>query len=241
MKKYIPAIILLTFLLQHSVAALAQDPIDGVNLSLTRIIFDSEDHSESVKVNNNTKNQTWLLRSWVSKYNSNEQNKDFIITPPLYRISPDESIQLRIDDLNHNLPQDRESVFHINVLAIPPKPQLIGDKPSQPAASGVQFAINNRIKLLYRPHSLNDPEKVKQAFKSLKATATATDVNVQNPTPYYITMDDVKINGTKVTSVNDFMVAPFSTLAIPGKNARTFSYSTINDYGAKDPVIDVKF
>ncbi|MDI6924036.1 molecular chaperone, partial [Escherichia coli] len=57
----------------------------------------------------------------------------------------------------------------------------------------------------------------------------------------YITMDNVKINNKKVTSIEDFMVAPYSEFKIPTQNAKSFSYTTINDYGGKNPIIDIKF
>lgn len=56
------------------------------------------------------------------------------------------------------------------------------------------FAINNRIKLIYRPHNLNVPKKVDDAYKALIFSKSENQVHVKNPTPYYITMNDVKIN-----------------------------------------------
>ncbi|HDD8386691.1 TPA: molecular chaperone, partial [Escherichia coli] len=53
--------------------------------------------------------------------------------------------------------------------------------------------------------------------------------------------DNVKINNKKVTSIEDFMVAPYSEFKIPTQNAKSFSYTTINDYGGKNPIIDIKF
>ena len=103
-----------------------------------------------------------------------------------------------------------------------------------------EFAINNRIKLIYRPHNLNVPKKVDDAYKALIFSKSENQVHVKNPTPYYITMNDVKINEKSITSIKDFMVSPFSTLIIPEKNAKTISYSTINDYGGKTPTQNIK-
>ncbi|WP_252388011.1 fimbria/pilus periplasmic chaperone, partial [Escherichia coli] len=47
-------------------------------------MFDSNDLSTKVKFNNNT-DKNWLLRAWVSDYNSKNKNDNFIITPPLYK------------------------------------------------------------------------------------------------------------------------------------------------------------
>lgn len=212
--------------------------IEGINLDLTRVILDSQQKSTSIKVNN-FNNKTWLLRSWISEYNSDEKNKSFILTPPLYRVSPGESIQLRIDKISQSLPMDKESVFRINVLAIPAI-QKDNSTTSQDSTK-LQLAINNRIKLFYRPHNLNKQNIVDAAFKSLKISKNQNNVQIKNPTPYYITMDDVKINGKKVTSIEDFMVAPYSTLNIPERNAISFSFTTINDYGGKSSVTVINF
>ncbi|WP_411625195.1 molecular chaperone, partial [Escherichia coli] len=101
--------------------------------------------------------------------------------------------------------------------------------------------INSRIKLIYRPHKLNETDKVNAAFKSLKILKKNEYISIENATPYYITMDNVKINNKKVTSIEDFMVAPYSEFKIPTQNAKSFSYTTINDYGGKNPIIDIKF
>ncbi|WP_000668730.1 fimbrial biogenesis chaperone [Escherichia sp. TW14182] len=228
--KFIKLIPLITIL--YSSIVLSQG--SGVNLASTRVIFDSMKENSSLKVQNNSSNSLWLLRSWISTYDDDKKVTNFIITPPLYRIQPSESFQLRINKLDNTLPEEKESIFRINVLAIPP--QSIDNK-----NSGLQFAINNRIKLIYRPHNLNIPEKVTNAYKELQFLNSTNQVKVKNPTPYYITMDDVKINGKKVTSINDFMVAPYSTLTIPEKNAKTLNYTTINDYGGKTPTQHIKF
>ncbi|ELY6247646.1 molecular chaperone [Cronobacter universalis] len=237
MKKHIVAFFSLIYIIFFSTPSIANN-IEGINLDLTRVIFDSQQKSASIKVNN-FGNKTWLLRSWVSEYNSDKRNKNFILTPPLYRISHDESIQLRIDSISQSLPMDKESVFRINVLAIPAIQK--DDSATSQNSTKLQFAINNRIKLFFRPHNLNKQDIVDAAFKSLKISKNKNNVQIKNPTPYYITMDDVKINGKKVTAIEDFMVAPYSTLNIPERNAISFSFTTINDFGGKSPVTEINF
>lgn len=62
----------------------------GIYFDTTRVIFDSNDLSTKVKFNNNT-DKNWLLRAWVPDYNSKNKNGNFIIMPPLYKISANES------------------------------------------------------------------------------------------------------------------------------------------------------
>ncbi|HAV2145425.1 TPA: molecular chaperone [Escherichia coli] len=229
MKKYNITILSFIFFSHISLAETG-----GIYLDTTRVIFDSNDLSTKVKFNNNT-DKNWLLRAWVSDYNSKNKNDNFIITPPLYKISANESFQFKIDKLKENFPNDRESIFHINVMAIPP---ITNDE--KDSNNAVQFAINTRIKLIYRPHKINNKNQVSDAYKNLKITSSKETLTVSNHSPYYITMNDVKINGKNITSIKDFMVSPFSTLIIPEKNAKTISYSTINDYGGETPIQNIK-
>lgn len=221
----------------YSTLALSQS--DGVNLAATRIILDSQSEHVSLKIKNNSNDKPWLLRAWVSSYDKDEKVNELIVTPPLYRIPPLESYQLRINKIIDNFPKNKESIYRVNVLSIPP--QTTNSNNSGKNRAALDFAINNRIKLIYRPHELNNPEKVDNAFKALKISNDPDNITIVNPTPYYITMDNVKVNGHKVTAIDDFMVAPFSRLTIPAKNAKELSYTTINDYGGKTPTTHIKF
>ncbi|HDS7672836.1 fimbrial biogenesis chaperone, partial [Escherichia coli] len=101
MKKYNITILSFIFFSHISLAETG-----GIYLDTTRVIFDSNDLSTKVKFNNNT-DKNWLLRAWVSDYNSKNKNDNFIITPPLYKISANESFQFKIDKLKENFPNDR--------------------------------------------------------------------------------------------------------------------------------------
>ncbi|WP_407232833.1 fimbria/pilus periplasmic chaperone [Escherichia coli] len=66
--------ILYTFLLLLSSPVVAHD-LEGINLDLTRVIFDSQQNSASIKVNNFNENKSWLLRSWISNYSDDGKVK----------------------------------------------------------------------------------------------------------------------------------------------------------------------
>ena len=46
----------------------------------------------------------------------------FLITPPLFRMDAQKEQSLRIVYTHDQLPADRESLFWLNVLEVPPKP-----------------------------------------------------------------------------------------------------------------------
>lgn len=65
----------------------------------------------------------------------------FIITPPLFRLDPGKNNILRIVNTTPGLPQDRESVYWVNVKAIPSKSDDSENK------NVLQIAVRTRIKL----------------------------------------------------------------------------------------------
>ncbi|MEQ4869459.1 molecular chaperone, partial [Escherichia coli] len=164
----------------------------------------------------------------------------FIVTPPLYRLDPDNAVQLRVNRVKDTLRGDRESVFYLNSLAIPPKK---GEKGYEKAVqSGLQFAVNTRIKLIYRPAGLNDRKVVKALPDKISVSAGGKGVVVKNPTPYYITLVKLSVNGKAVQTEQDTMVAPFGelSLASPVTHGR-LSYSTVDDNGAQTPLTEKTF
>lgn len=68
----------------------------------------------------------------------------FIITPPLYRLDKDQQNVERIV-LAGALPQDKESLYWLNIKAIPAASRK---------DNTLQIAVKTRIKLIYRPAAL---------------------------------------------------------------------------------------
>ncbi|CDL40775.1 Pi-fimbriae chaperone protein [Citrobacter freundii] len=70
-----------------------------------------------------------------------------MVLPPLQRINGGQKGIARVTKTSgiNALPQDRESLFYLNVREIPPKP----DKPNV-----LQLAMQSRIKLFYRPTAI---------------------------------------------------------------------------------------
>ncbi|MCC3264159.1 fimbria/pilus periplasmic chaperone, partial [Paenibacillus polymyxa] len=72
----------------------------------------------------------------------------FIITPPLFKLSPTKNNVLRIVNTSDALPQDRESVYWVNVKSIPARSEDAENK------NVLQIAVRTRLKLFYRPAGL---------------------------------------------------------------------------------------
>lgn len=218
----------------------------GVSLNGTRLIFDGSKDASSMTVTNSSTAETWLMRFWVSPYADPADTSGkpvltpFVVTPPLYRLDPQAAVELRVNKLDTVLPADRESVFYLNNLAIPPKK---GEKSYAKAVkSGLQFAVNSRIKLFYRPGPLNDAVTVAAAPSKLTAAAYGKGLRIKNPTPYYITLVNVSINGKAADAEGDTMVSPFGELTFASSAAHgAVKYSTVNDRGMTTDVLTKSF
>jgi len=233
-------------LLSLGAAAQAADN-GGVQLSGTRLIFDGSKDAASMTVTNASAKDVWLMRFWVSPYDEkSDSNPDkkaavpFAVTPPLHRLDPKGAVQLRVNKLTDSLPADREAVYYLNSLAIPPKK---GEKTYQKAVqSGMQFAVNTRIKLFWRPAAISDAAAVKRAPEQVTLSASGKTLSIRNPTPYHLTMGQLAVNGKTVQVNGDSMIAPFGELQVPVSAAHgTLSYSTIDDRGMTTPALKKTF
>ncbi|WP_080755550.1 fimbria/pilus periplasmic chaperone [Aeromonas hydrophila] len=199
---------------------------DGISLGATRVIYISNNKQVSLSVNNSSRETAFMLQAWVEN-NQGEQTHDFVITPPLFMIKPSQENILRIMFYGKALPADRESVYWVNVKAIPPKPSEDGQ-----GKNTLQLAVLNKIKLFYRPVNLAMTSDT--AFRSLKVKKGKAGVTIDNPTPYHITIVNVKINNKLIDGT---MINPFDSVHIDAHGTvRSFSYQTINDYGALSEV-----
>ena len=149
----------------------------GVALGATRVIYPAGQKQVQLAVTNNDENSTYLIQSWVENADGVKDGR-FIVTPPLFAMKGKKENTLRIlDATNNQLPQDRESLFWMNVKAIPSM-----DK-SKLTENTLQLAIISRIKLYYRPAKLALPPD--QAAEKLRFRRSANSLTLINPTPYY--------------------------------------------------------
>ena len=119
----------------------------SVVVGATRVIFDGAKNNSEVAVENKD-NSSDIVQSWVSVVDATSPAKDaFIITPPLFRLKAGEKGFVRIVRSGKPLAADRESMFWLNVKGIPAMNNM-------PDTNMVQFAINSKIKLIYRPAEL---------------------------------------------------------------------------------------
>lgn len=198
----------------------------GVALGATRVIYPSGQKQVQLAVTNNDEKSTWLIQSWVENTDGAKDGR-FVITPPLFAMQGKKENTLRIiDATNNQLPQDRETLFWMNVKAIPSM-----DK-SKLSDNTLQLAIISRIKLYYRPAKLALPPD--QAPEKLKFRRSAGSLTLINPTPYFQTVTELNA-GTRI--LKNALVPPMgeTTVQLPSDAGSEITYRTINDYGALTP------
>ncbi|MEO7067203.1 MAG: molecular chaperone [Rhodanobacter sp.] len=213
----------------------------SVVIAGTRVIFPAANHEVTVRLTNEG-GQPALVEAWIDSGNPastpDTANVPFLITPPLFRMNAGKGQSLRIVYTGQPLPADRESLFWLNVLEIPPKPTSNAGE----AKNTLQFAVRSRLKLFFRPPSLaGDPSLAPQQVTwKVVSDGSGYALEAHNPTPYHVTFSKLELNVDGVAHVLDNgMVAPMSSLRLPIKNidrmpaaGGVVNYTSLNDYGA---------
>ncbi|QMD46987.1 molecular chaperone [Citrobacter freundii] len=196
----------------------------GIVLERTRVIYDAGKKEAALPVANRSENLPYLLQSWVDNAQGTERGS-FIITPPLFRLDANSDSSLRIIKSPKNIINDKESLFFINVRAIPAKKQ------SNDANNNMlTLVFKTRIKLFYRPTNLVG--KPYDAYKSLEYKYSNNELDIYNPSAYHIVFAGLALGKTDLTNKIDY-IAPgeHKRLAVPATAGKTVQWAAINDYG----------
>ncbi|WP_208952353.1 molecular chaperone [Rahnella sp. ChDrAdgB13] len=104
-----------------SLSLLLSEPVlASIGIGASRVIFAGSDSSQSIDINNRSHNQPYLINVGISdSLTAKSTDSAFMPAPALFRIEPDTTNKLRILRKTNNLPRDRESVFYLNIMAIP--------------------------------------------------------------------------------------------------------------------------
>lgn len=212
----------------------------------TRVIFPSGEKEVSVRLTNEG-GSPGLVQMWMDSGDINakpdETKVPFILTPPLFRIEPGKGQTLRMIYTREPLPQDKESVFYLNLLEVPPRPvELEAEN-----ANFMQMAFRTRIKVFYRPKALDSQDAyykgAAQFVWSVVREGSGYALEVRNPTPYYFSLITVGLastveGGTDIMNSEGGMVAPGGTQKYPLKDLKSMpaagqkvKFEFLNDFG----------
>ncbi|KGO99120.1 fimbrial biogenesis chaperone [Novilysobacter defluvii] len=223
------ALLAATLLLTCSLPAMA-----GVIINGTRVVYPAQSREVTVQLTN-TGDSPALVQAWIDSGDPDQAPEDsaapFVITPPISRIEPGRGQALRIIFAGEPLPPDRESVYWLNVLEVPPAPDAGAEQ------NYLQVAFRSRVKLFYRPQGL--PGTANEAPEALQWTGGAAVLQVTNPTPFHVTVVGLQArsaDGTGLQTLEDK-----GRMLAPGESARwpvdgpvgQVAFTTVNDYGGR--------
>jgi chaperone protein EcpD len=216
------------------------DAIAAVVIDGTRVVYPAARREVTVNIRNSG-NTPSLVQVWLDAGDPDAKPGDskvpFVLTPPLFRLDPTRSQSLRMVYTHDPLPADRESLFWLNVLDVPPRAAANPDLPNQ-----LEFAFKHRMKVFFRPAGLKGaaadaPAQV--SWKQVSQDGKLVGVLASNPTAYHVSLVQVTmtVDGKAVTAKAE-MLGPFasSTFVVaepvraPGAAVQV-DYTFVNDYG----------
>jgi chaperone protein EcpD len=228
-------------LLATAVAVCPLSAHAAVVIGGTRVVFPAPSRDVSVRVENKGEDPA-LVQVWIDDGDElstpSTARAPFAITPPLFRIDPGQRHALRIVHVGDENPRDREALYWLNVLEIPPRATGANDK------NVLQLAFRHRLKLFHRPQGLPEPSDRAAAMLrwSIEKDAGAPRLRVTNPSPYHVSFNSVQLPGggtdNKPVMLGGGMVKPggsthFSlSRSTPATAFTKVAFVTINDFGA---------
>lgn len=240
-------LLILTLSLFSAAAGSALPAREGFTLQSTRVIYPQTKKKGITFTLKNDTEGPYLIQTRVDKSSpdtlhtestlAQQDTSPFVVLPPLRRLNAGEQLTLTIRRTENILPTDRESVFFLQIKAIPGT----SDRQSTAAAAGqikVMLALQNTMKLFYRPETL-PAWTIDQIGEKLRFAQQGDRLTVTNDSPYYVTFHDLSVGGKAIAAASLFkMVSPFGqqTYSLPASASGEVSWQLINDYGRASKV-----
>ncbi|MDR6919013.1 fimbrial chaperone protein/chaperone protein EcpD [Pseudomonas sp. 3296] len=206
----------------------------SVVIAGTRVVYNSTEREVTIRLTNEGALPA-LVQVWLDKGDDKAAPADisvpFTVAPPVTRIDSGKGQTLRIFYTKEPLPQDKESVFWLNVLEIPPEGNAQLNK--------LQLAFRSRIKFFYRPADLTGTAQEAPAKIEWRLLQDGKHVELRNPTPYFVSFAAFEVDTKgKASKFDDGgMVGPGETKAfllhsqvVPSSGLK-IRYHAISDFG----------
>ncbi|EOM7064111.1 molecular chaperone [Escherichia coli] len=216
----------------------------SVSVGVSRVIYNLNGNGATLRVENK-QDYPILVHSRILN-EDRKANKNFVVTPPLFRLSPKMENTLQIVKVGGDYPENKESLAWVCVKGIPPKDgDLWAEKNNtntshkEIMAFNVQMSVETCIKMFIRPDSLSGTStdyasRIK--WKSDNGTLVA-----YNDSPFYINLTNIKVNGKEVAPS---YIPPMSNKIIKteGKTVKGMNvrWQAINDYGGNSKEFSIE-
>lgn len=195
----------------------------GIQVGRTRIIYDANKKEVALPLTNTERELPWLIQAWADN-GDGKTRAPFIVTPPLFRLDPLKEQSLRITWTGTPLPEDRESLFYLNVRTIPAMAKEDTNK------NVLRLIYKTRLKLFWRPKGISGTTK--EACKTLAFKRQGNMLHIESKGAFYSVFDSLSLDGVRVKNADT--IAPFSSLTLPlpsTASGKTVTWRCITDYG----------
>lgn len=218
----------------------------SVIITGTRVVYPANQKEVTIRFENKNQKPA-LVQVWLDTGDEEvapeKARVPFLATPPIFRMEPGKQQVVRLAYTGEPLPTDKESLFWLNMLEVPPKAKEAAE------SNQLQLAFRTRIKVFFRPGDL--PYQPLQAAEKLRWTLVPGEhgpaLEVHNPTPYHLNFDSVELvaggqrhakpvgeigsqNMVNPRTDNRF---PLPSLKSAPKGSAWVEFQTIDDYGAR--------
>lgn len=210
----------------------------SVIMTGSRIIYSAGEKEHSIQLTNkdNFPNavQVWLDSS-DAQSTPETGRAPFIVTPPFFRMEANAGQTLRLKYTGSGLPTNKESVFYLNFLQVPPVNKA-------EKSNKMLVLMRNRIKIFYRPESITGSvDQVSSALTfSVRQRGKDVVVTGKNPTGFYATIASGEVvGGGKKLKMKSEMISPMSQAewVIPNSSVPSnaiVNFLIVNDFGGQD-------
>ncbi|RQB74124.1 molecular chaperone [Pseudomonas aeruginosa] len=216
--------------------ALVADAYASLSVVGTRFVYPADASALTIRVGNAGMRPA-LVQAWLDRgddrLDPSAIRVPFILSPPLLRMDPQETQALQLRHTGEPLPDDRESLFWLNLLEVPSREDDGGNL--------LLVSYRLRMKVLFRPRGLaGDPlEAARQVAWRLRAATRPGDravLEADNRSPYHVSLVHLELGeGAGSLSLGSVTLPPFAMTplvlpAIPVSAARVH-FAVVGDNG----------
>lgn len=188
---------------------LAIPGLAAVNVDRMRVIFAADEQEQTLNLSNDS-TTPMMLQVWTDegdpRVTPDQVVTPVVVLPPVFKMLPGEIRSLRLMlTTRSGLPDDRESVFWLNVFQMAP---MRSDDSS--LREKITLPLRLRLKVFIRPHDLLAPQP--QDEQALQFSQANGELKIINPTAWHMSLA-VMMPGQP--PINNLMVSPKDGLAVP--------------------------
>ncbi|MEB7884013.1 fimbria/pilus periplasmic chaperone [Serratia fonticola] len=206
----------------------------SVGLGKTRIIYSPSTSGSVISVSNSNEFPV-LVQSSVKSVNEKDGEAPFVVTPPLFRLDPKQQSRLRVVMTQDVKVKDKESLYWLCAMGIPPEQSDVWAEGSAPAKSANTASLNISVRMSQCIKLILRPEAVKGQPQDVASAVTwqreGDKLMASNPTPFYMNLRTLSVGGKDVPDANFIPPMSSRTFEVPHGVSGKVSWTIVNDLG----------